>query len=66
MIDKKEKEIIMTDEAIKEMILDIIGEVDYDICKDYVEETAEESELVENKMQILIDIVKKHLEGKTL
>ena len=51
----------MEEKVIKEMLLDIISEVDYDISKEYVEATAEEPECVEDKMNILVDIVKKYL-----
>lgn len=53
----------MTDEQIKEMVLDIVGEVDWDILKlDYLKETAEcPPEEVKDNIAALVSIVKKHL-----
>ena len=54
----------MKDKQIKEMVLDIIGEVDYDILKGvYVKETAEEPDEVDDNIAILVDIVKKHIKN---
>ena len=53
----------MQDEDIKRMVLDIIGEVDYDICKDYCVERAEEPELVAGRLDKLVEIVRTHLKG---
>lgn len=45
----------------KEMILDIVCEIDYDIYKNsYLKETAEEPDLVEDNIQKLVDIVNKY------
>ena len=44
------------------MVLGIVSEIDYDIWKEsYNEETAEEPELVEENIAILVNIVKKYL-----
>lgn len=52
----------MTDEKIKEMVLDIVSEIDYDIYKGvYVTETAEEPDLVDNYIANLVTIVKRYL-----
>jgi hypothetical protein len=54
----------MTPSQIKNMILDLFNEIDYDIAKQYVFETAEEPEYVEANLQRLLDIVDKHLNPK--
>jgi len=53
----------MTDKQIEEMVLDIVGEVDYDILKlDYIEDTAEcSSKEVRDNIAALVRIVKRHL-----
>lgn len=52
----------MLDEEIKEMVLDIVGEIDYDIYKNsYLKETAEEPDLVDDNIAMLVRIVRKHL-----
>jgi len=51
----------MIDEKIKEMISDIVSEIDYDIWKDsYNKETAEEPDLVDDNINTLVNIVKKY------
>ena len=57
----------MDDDKIKEMILEIVSEVDYYIYKNtYNEETAEFVYLgaVEESIQLLVDIVKKFLKNE--
>lgn len=57
-----EKEHVMTDMEIGEMILDIVGEIDYDIYKNsYLKETAEEPDLVDDNIATLVKIVRRHL-----
>lgn len=52
----------MTDEEIKNMVLRIVDEVDTDIYKKYYDkETAEEPDLVEVKIAILVRAAKSHL-----
>ena len=53
----------MTHEQIKAMILDILAEADYDLFKNYVVETAEEPEYIEERMGDLIRIAEKHLQS---
>jgi len=43
------------------MILDILGEIDYDTAKNYLKATAEEPEYVKENMQKLVIIVQKHI-----
>ena len=45
---------------IKDMLMEILNEVDYDIAKQYDPKTAEEPELVEKQMNKLVKIVKKY------
>lgn len=50
----------------KEMVLDIVAEISYDIWKEsYNKETAEEPDLVEDNVQKLVDIVNKYLYSST-
>lgn len=52
----------MSRQKIREMLSDIISEIDYDIWKEsYNEDTAEEPELVEANFECLIPIVEKYL-----
>lgn len=52
----------MLDKNIRRMLLDVIGEIDYDILKGYyMKETAEEPDLVEDNMQLLISIVRHYI-----
>jgi len=56
----------MTDEQIKKMVLDIVIKVDYDIFKlDYVKETADYPEEVEDNIAALVKIVRRHLPYST-
>jgi len=57
----------MTDERIKEMILDIVEEIDYDIWKlDYNWETAECSpKEIDDNIAALVKIVRRHLPYST-
>lgn len=54
----------MNKNKIKEMLLELLNEIDYDIAKNYDEETAEEPELVEESMDRLVSIVNNFLEPK--
>ena len=54
----------MTDRHIIEMLLDVLGHVDYDIKKDYMKETAEEPEFVDEELAILVEVVRKHMGEK--
>jgi hypothetical protein len=49
----------MNNNQIEKMILELLNEIDYDIAKEYDIETAEEPELVEERMDKLVKIVKK-------
>lgn len=52
----------MLDSEIKEMILDIVSEIDYDIYKEsYLKETAEDPGLVDVNIAVLVKIVRRHL-----
>ena len=51
----------MKRKQIKAMVHDLLEEIDYDISKDYVKETAEEPEYVDENLEKLIVIVKKHI-----
>ena len=51
----------MTRKEIRELIMVILGQVDYDIMKSYDPETAEEPEYAEESMERVIDVVEKHL-----
>jgi len=54
----------MNREKIKEMILDILGQADYDLMKSFLPETAEEPEYAEEQLEKLINIAQKHLKKK--
>ena len=51
----------MNRDEIKEMILDIINTVDYDIYKSMLPELSEDPDHAVQKMETLIDIVEKYL-----
>jgi len=51
----------MTRDEIKDMIMVILGQADYDLMKAYDPETAEEPEYAEGQMERLIDTVEEHL-----
>ena len=52
----------MTDDQIKAMLSDVVAEVDYDSWKIYfVKDYAEEPELIEESLDRMVEIVKKHL-----
>jgi hypothetical protein len=53
----------MTREQIKEMIMDLLGQVDYDIMKSYLPECSEDPEGSAESMERLIDLCKKHIKG---
>jgi len=54
----------MNRNKIKQMIMDILGQADYDLMKSYDPETAEEPESAEENMEKLINIVEKYLKVK--
>lgn len=47
------------------MILDILGQADYDLMKSFLPETAEEPEYSAEKLEELIDMAEKHI-NKTM
>lgn len=51
----------MTDQKIREMLLAVIAQVDYDQLKYFVPETSENREDAEEEMRRLIKIVRKYL-----
>jgi hypothetical protein len=51
----------MTKKQIKEMILAILNQADYDLAKSYQKETAEEPETVDENMGVLVDIAEEHI-----
>ena len=51
----------MNDEKIDAMIHTLLNAIDYDIAKQYDEETAEEPEFVEESMNDLRAIVRQHV-----
>lgn len=51
----------MTRDEIKELIMVILGQADYDLMKAFDPETAEEPEYAESEMERLIDTVENHL-----
>jgi hypothetical protein len=51
----------MTRDEIKDLIMVILGQADYDLMKAYDPETAEEPEYAESEMERLIDTVETHL-----
>lgn len=51
----------MNDDEIKMMILNIVQEIDYDIYKDFMPECSEDPDGIEERMESLVEIVKKHL-----
>ena len=51
----------MTRKEIKDLIMVILGQADYDLMKSYDPETAEEPEYAESEMEKLIDTVVDHL-----
>lgn len=44
------------------MLIELLGEIDYDIMKSYITEAAEEPERVDERMDKLVKIVEKYLE----
>jgi len=54
----------MTDDKIREIILSIIKEVDYDSYKYYLPECSEEPDEAERDMQSMISTVRKLVENK--
>lgn len=51
------------DKRITKMVQDIASEIDYDIYKEnYLEETAEEPECVEENIETVFNIIKRHLQ----
>lgn len=56
----------MTDKQIEDMVLDIVRDIDYDIYKGcYLKETAEEPDLVDDNIAMLVKIVRQHLRRST-
>lgn len=53
----------MNKQQIREMIMDILGQADYDLAKSYDPETAEEPEYAEKKMQKLVCLAEKHFKN---
>lgn len=53
----------MTRIQIERMILALIAAVDYDLAKSFDPKTAEEPEYIEEQMDRLVAVVKKHLEA---
>ena len=51
----------MTRNEIKDLIMVILGQADYDLMKAYDPETAEEPDYAESEMERLIDTVESHL-----
>lgn len=51
----------MTRDEIKDLIMAILGQADYDLMKAFDPETAEEPEYAESEMERLIDTVEEHL-----
>lgn len=51
----------MTRDEIKDLIMVILGQADYDLMKAYDPETAEEPDYAESEMERLIDTVDSHL-----
>lgn len=51
----------MSDEKLRDMILAILGEADYDLAKHFDPETSEDIEDAEITMKRLIKIARKHL-----
>lgn len=54
----------MTRNKIKEMIMALLGQADYDVAKSFDPETAEESERCEEEMEKLINIAEKYINKK--
>jgi hypothetical protein len=51
----------MSETKMRKMLLEIVKEVDYDIWKNYIPETAEEPELAEERLNDLVSITKKYI-----
>lgn len=51
----------MTRDEIKELIMVILGQADYDLMKAHDPETAEEPDYAEEQMELLINTVEDHL-----
>lgn len=51
----------MTRNEIKDLIMVILGQADYDLMKAYDPETAEEPDYAESEMERLINTVEEHL-----
>ena len=54
----------MEDQEIREMVLEIIKEVDYDIWKSYLLEFSEDPEMSEEEIESLIEIAKKYIKNE--
>lgn len=52
----------LTDKQIRKMILNLIEEIDYDIWKSFDPKLSEDPDDIEDKMNNLIIIAKKHLD----
>ena len=50
------------DDWIKEMVYDILAEADYDLYKSYLADASEEPEFVEDRLGVLVDIAKNHID----
>lgn len=51
----------MTRNQIKKMILDLLGQADYDLMKSFLPETAEDPECSAKKLEELISMAEKHI-----
>lgn len=51
----------MKKDEIRAMLLDVLGEVDYDVAKSYDKDTAEEPDTVDERMNKLIAIAQRHM-----
>lgn len=51
----------MTRDQIKDMVLAILGQADYDLMKGYMPETAEDPEYAAESLEGLIDTAEKYL-----
>lgn len=50
-----------TDKQLRALILDIIGEADYDLAKSFDPDLSEDPEETEHTMQAMIGIARKHV-----
>lgn len=53
----------MNNTQAQDMIMELLGEVDYDVMKSLDPETAEEPEEAERQMKRLIKIVQRHIKN---